>query len=73
MILSGEELLSGEERRLVIGREQARVAIVSGDRIGGFEVMSLLRESIELSSAKAALRRSMLTTSSLSFSKIVDV
>ena len=66
-------MLSGQEWYLVIGGEETGVAIFSDVRVGGFGVMGLLRASFGVSSTKAVLRRSMLTTSSLPFSRIVNV
>ena len=65
-------MLSGEERCLMIEEEATRVPISADVGVGGFGVMGLLSVSFNVSSTKAALRPSVLTTS-LPFIRLLNV
>ena len=69
----GRGLSGEEERSLMVAEEEAGVAIFAGVGGVGFGLMGLLSESFEVSSAKAASRRSTPTTSPLPFSRTVNV
>ena len=71
--LSGERAPSVEGGEFGLGGGEIGVTVFVGVIVVGFWVMGLFRESFDVSSTKAALRRSMLTTSSLPFRRMVNV